>query len=85
MTEKDIIITRDEGDWVFGRIGEMYFEVKRTEQPTRFGINEGRIIKLWMIRHVTYGLVASYDRGWDRLPHYDNEIEATQAIIDRFS
>ena len=31
------------------------------------------------------GVFAAYDRGWDKLPRTDNEIEITQAIIDRFN
>ena len=89
MTEKDIIITKQEGNWTFGHIGGFNFEVKRWPEPSSFGIEQGdqpgRISKLWIARRTTYGVVASYDRGWDRLPRSDIEIEATQAIIDRFN
>ena len=85
MTQEDIIITRQEGAWVFGRVGGFDFEVKRFDQPSVFGIDEGRISKLWIASRVSYRAIATYDRGWDRLPRFDNEIEATQVVIDRFN
>ena len=85
MTPEDIIITRQEGAWTYGRIGGFDFEVKHFDQPSVFGIDEGRISKLWIASRVSYRTVASYDRGWDKLPRFDNEIEATQAVIDRFN
>ena len=89
MTDKDIIITRHQGNWTSGRIGDYDFEVKHWPEPSSFGIEmgdePGRISKLWIARHTTYGVVACYDRGWDRLPRTDSEIEVTQIIIDRFN
>ena len=89
MKDLEIIITGQKGNWTYGQIGGFDFEVKHWPEPSNFGIEigdePGRISKLWITRHSTYGLVAAYDRGWDRLPRTDNEIEVTQAIIDRFN
>ena len=91
MKDMEIIITRQEGNWTFGHIGDYDFEVKHWPEPSAFGIETGedeqpgRISKLWIARRRTYGVVAAYDRGWDRLPRSDIEIEITQAIIDRFN
>ena len=85
MADRDIIITKQEGEWVFGRIGGFDFEVKCFDQPSVFGIDEGCISKLWIGSRVSYRTIAAYDRGWDRLPRFDNEIEATQVVIDRFN
>ncbi len=86
---EDIIITKTKDNWTFGHIGAYDFEVKHFTEPGSFGIEmgdqPGRISKLWIGRHSTYGEVAAYDRGWDRLPKTEEEIEITQAIIDRFN
>ena len=85
MTDKETIIRKQEGNWTMGSIGGYDFEVKHFDRPSRFGIDEGRISKLMITRKSTYGTVASYDRGWDKLPRFDVEIEVTQVIIDRFN
>ena len=89
MTDPEIIITNEDGNWTFGHIGGFDFEVKHWPEPSIFGIESddepGRISKLWIARRGTYGVIAAYDRGWDKLPRTDNEIEITQVIIDRFN
>lgn len=85
----EIRITKRSGNWTSGTIGEYDFEVKHFAEPSEFGIemNEqpGRISKLWISRQRTYTTIARYDRGWDKLPRTEEEIEITQAIIDRFN
>ena len=89
MTNPEIIITHEDDNWTCGHIGGFDFEVKHWPEPSIFGIESGdepgRISKLWIARRGTYGVFAAYDRGWDKLPRTDNEIEITQAIIDRFN
>ena len=85
MKDLEIIITGQKGNWTYGQIGGFDFEVKHWPEPSIFGIDEGRISKLWISSRVSYRTVASYDRGWDIRPRFDNEIEATQAVIDRFN
>ncbi|MBR6029400.1 MAG: hypothetical protein IKP40_09945 [Clostridia bacterium] len=91
MKDFEIRITRHTGDWTTGTIGDCAFEVKHYSEPSRFGIETGefaqpgRISKLWIARRATHGVVAAYDRGWDRLPHSQEEVEITQALIDRFN
>ena len=85
----EIRITKHTGNWTFGTIGEYDFEVKHYDEPSEFGIEEdeepGRISKLWIGKKSTRSTAARYDRGWDKLPRTDEEIEITQAIIDRFN
>ena len=85
----EIMIMKSYGNWVEGRSGEYGFAVKCFDRPSEYGIEQdgepGRISKLWIDRPKTYGCVACYDRGWDKLPRTDEEIEATQAVIDRFN
>lgn len=89
MKAQEMTITRHTGNWTFGRIGEYDFEVKHWPEASEFGIDmdgaPGRISKLWIGRRSSYGAVACYDRGWDKLPRSDEEIEITQSVIDRFN
>lgn len=79
----EIKITKRDGNWSIGTVGGFSFQIKHWPEGSEFGINEGRISKLWIgIKGKT---VAAYDRGWDRLPVTDNAIKATGAIIDRFN
>ena len=65
------IITKHSGNWTSGHIGPFRFEVKHYEEPSVFGIDEGRISKLWLGWKDSYGTVAAFDRGWDKLPGFE--------------
>lgn len=84
----EITIIRQDGNWIRGRVEGLPFEAKVFERPSEYGIPEwdytGKISKLW-IGSRNFGTVACYDRGWDKLPSTDREIEVTQAVIDRFN
>lgn len=54
------------------------FWVKHYEEPSSFGINEGRISKLTIKRDGVE--VCNYDRGWDIKPA-DDETECALAIL----
>ena len=83
----EIKITRTEGDWTFGSYGPYRFQVKRTAEPTEFGLDfdggRGRIIKLWVARGFT--TVCSFDRGWDVLPSLDADMDCCADIIFAFN
>ena len=51
------IITKHSGNWTSGHIGPFRFEIKHYEEPSVFGIDEGRISKLWQ-------------RNWKMPSHY---------------
>lgn len=38
------------------------------EQPSPFGINGGRVSKLFIMDKKTNEIVCDYDRGWDKKP-----------------
>ena len=52
--------------WVTGRTDDYEFEAKLSNEPSRFGIRDGRVIKL--ILKDSGGEVANYDRGWEYKP-----------------
>ncbi len=74
------IITKQRGNWTFGHIGPFRFEVKRFDEPSVFGIDGGRISKLWLTWKDSYGTVAAYDRGWDKLPAFADAQEAIDTL-----
>lgn len=46
-------------NWVEGYVDNTFFQAKIYDEPSCFGINEGRVSKL----HISGA--ANYDRGWD--------------------
>ena len=52
--------------------------IKQYEEGSEYGIDEGRISKLTLVREDK--TIANYDRGWDLLPT-DNEAELVLAIL----
>lgn len=76
----EIKITRRHGNWTMGTIGSFYFEVKHFFEPSRFGIDEGRISKLWLTWKDSFGTVATFDRGWDKLPSFKEAQDAIDAL-----
>ena len=74
------IIFRQDGDWTTGHIGPFSFEVKHSGEPSRFGIDAGRISRLWLSWKDSYGIVAAFDRGWDRLPAFRQAQEAVDTL-----
>ena len=74
------IITKRNGNWTSGHIGPFQFEIKHFDQPSQFGIDGGRISKLWLAWIESYGVVANYDRGWDVLPGFDEAWDAVDAL-----
>ena len=81
----EIKVTKTEGNWTFGTYGDYRFEVKHFAEPSQFGIDfdegPGRISKLWVARGTT--CVCNYDRGWDKLPYFEEDQDACAAIIWR--
>jgi hypothetical protein len=86
MTTATITSTSNRGDWTIGTLnldGQVAeFQAKVYDEPSEYGINDGRISKLWVRSH---GVVLyNYDRGLDvdNLPARCVEaiVEAIEAI-----
>ena len=73
-------ITKQAGNWTFGHIGPFRFEIKRFEEPSVFGIDGGCISKLWLTWKDSYGTVAAFDRGWDKLPGFEEAQDAIDTL-----
>ena len=59
------------------------FCVKHFEEPSEFGIDEGRISKLEL--RVKGKIVANYDRGWDIQPTDDTVQKALQYVVRTYN
>ena len=61
---------RTEEGWTKGVAvadGTVYdFQVKHYDEPSEFGIDGGRVSKLWLRKWGEPQAILSYDRGWDR-------------------
>jgi hypothetical protein len=44
------------------------WQVKSYDEGSEFGIDEGRISKLFIRSETTGAVLASYERGWDKKP-----------------
>lgn len=83
----ELKVTKTEGNWTFGRLGDYHFQVKHFAEPSQFGLDfdggPGRISKLWVARDFT--CVCAFDRGWDKLPLTDEDQDACAEIIRAFN
>ena len=69
---KLIKVLRHDGAWTIARakVEDRFFEinVKHFEEPSRFGIQNGRISKLWIREEGEIEPLVNYDRDWDVRP-----------------
>ncbi len=84
------ITVRKYDNWHIGTIGNYFFEAKVTDEGSEFGIDNGRIIKLF-IRTQPEGNpkggeeIVAYERGWDKYPEDNPEYETLiDAIVFYF-
>ncbi len=69
--KKYISNMRVEGNWVTGKaIGydDAEVQVKIFAQGSEYGLEGGRISKLWLRDNKTYKVLANFDRRWDQKP-----------------
>ena len=73
------------GDWTVGTINvngeELEFQAKVYDEPSTYGINDGRISKL-SIRSTNWGVVFNYDRGLDIDNMTPDTVDAIVAAIE---
>ena len=68
--------------------GKIYqFEIKHFEEPSDYGIDGGRISKLWIAPKPGdfRDTIANYDRGWDVRPMNADAKAVYKAILDKFN
>ena len=54
--------------WITGTVGGYSFQAKIYDEGSEFGIDEGRVSKLWVRDEATRQTVINYERGWDVRP-----------------
>ena len=65
------------------------YQVKHYDEGSRFGINGGRVSKLWIAARggvIGRKVVVSYDRGWDIKPEDGSEAyEVMQDLLRKYN
>lgn len=69
--------------WTSGMINGFDFQVKHFDEGSRFGINNGRISKLWIAKDGK--MYANYDRGWDMHPTDPEAKKVYDELIERYN
>lgn len=82
-----ITIEKKQDLWVLGDVNGLKFEMK-VYAPSSFGINNGRIVKLFLykknFRTGHYDCVVQYDRGWGtrKRPKEQRTVKAVKELIN---
>ena len=78
--------------WKHGELSGFKWSIKVFEVGSEFGINNGRISKLWIQRESNGETVTNYSRGWDVKPFdadgnfYDNDVkEVYEELIAKYN
>lgn len=69
------------GTWYTGWVDDYMFEAKVYDTGSEYGIDGGRISKLWIYGAFFRDTVASYERGWDVEPESEDARDALDAIL----
>ncbi|MCW6681306.1 hypothetical protein NHG29_00225 [Aerococcaceae bacterium NML160702] len=62
---------------------EVNYCMKRFDEPSEYGISEGRISKLEL--RINENIVANYDRGWDVEPTCMGADVALDILLDEYN
>ena len=78
--------------WKHGELNGFKWCIKVYGDGSEFGIDNGRISKLWIQRESNGETVANYSRGWDVKPFdadgnfYDNDVkEVYEELIAKYN
>ena len=69
--------------WKNGRIDGCEYWVKSYDEPSIYGIEDGRISKLTVKRDGRE--IMNYDRGWDLEPKTDSDREILAKILAKYN
>ena len=69
--------------WKNGRIDNCEYWVKSYDEPSIYGIEEGRISKLTVKRDRRE--IMNFDRGWDLEPKTDADREVLAKILAKYN
>jgi len=69
-------------DWIDGTIDGLRFQAKVYDEGSEFGINEGRVSKLWVRDEALRQTILNYERGWDIKPTKAAERRLLEALLE---
>lgn len=67
MVDHRISVRTVDGIWLIGTVDKYIFEAKVCDVPSEFGIDQGRVIKLYACKDRGQELFV-YERGWEKYP-----------------
>ena len=78
------------GNWTSGTVklanGRTFrFHVKSFDEPSEFGIDGGRVSKLWVVTATRLVTAVNYDRGWDVKPQTSDHKAVYAALLKRYN
>jgi hypothetical protein len=79
-SEGTIRIPTDEGGYV-----DFHYEVKHFKGRSKFGIEGGRISKLFIRETKSSEVVCNYDRGWDIVPEGKESYKAYYVLKTEYN
>lgn len=68
-------------NWLTGTIDDHSFGIKVYDVGSHFGINDGRVSKLYVTAMNGKFQLIAYDRGWDKKPHTQFQQELLDALL----
>lgn len=82
----NIVVTEDIKGWVSGIVdgGKYTFEALVFEEGSQFGINEGKVSKLYITKGQWSGAdkcCIVYERGWGKKPKTEDEVSVYESIF----
>ena len=72
-------------NWIIGSVDGLPYAVKVCDIDSEYGIDEGRIIKLYLFAEAGERELATYERGWDQYPAlaYEDSMDALIAYCGK--
>ena len=81
MGEYLIVARTPNGIWLTGTIEDHPFGVKVCDEESGFGIDDGRVIKLYVNDPDTDEELFAYERGWETYPRTPEQQELCDALL----
>lgn len=69
--------------WKQGKLDDCEYWVKSYDEPSIFGVSEGRISKLTVKRDGNE--IINFDRGWDKEPATTEDREVLSRILEMYN
>ena len=81
MSEHLINALTPDGVWLLGTIDRYVFEAKVCDEDSVFGIDDGRVIKLFVYNKHRGQELISYEWGWDKYPQKAEDEDVLDALL----